>query len=84
MEASLVLSKDIIPVTDKGILVLQKCLDSSKDVPGSHSEAFPSSPHSGDQAVKIKVEEFSLVQDGEGPVPISFLQIKAEHEVSPL
>jgi hypothetical protein len=62
-------------VTDKGLVVLQNCLDSSKDVPGSHSEAFPSSPHSEDQAVKIKVEEFS-------PVPISFVDVKPEHEVS--
>jgi hypothetical protein len=64
------------------MLVLQNCLHSQKDVPGSHSEACASSSHDGDQAVSIKVEEFSDIEDREDPVPMTFVGVKAEHEVS--
>ncbi|XP_023704688.1 uncharacterized protein LOC111862998 isoform X4 [Cryptotermes secundus] len=51
-----------------------------KDEPGSHSEACPSLSHDGDQAVNIKVEEFSDIEDGEDPVPMTVVGIKAEYE----
>ncbi|PNF36704.1 hypothetical protein B7P43_G13310 [Cryptotermes secundus] len=51
-----------------------------KDEPSSHSEACPSWSHDGDQAVNIKVEEFSDIEDGEKPVPMTVVGIKAEHE----
>jgi hypothetical protein len=41
-----------------------------------------SSSHDGDQAVNIKVEEVSDVEDEEDPVPMTFVEIKVEHEVS--
>jgi hypothetical protein len=63
------------------MVVLQNCLDSQKDVPGSHCEARASSSHSV-QAVNIKVEEVSDVEDEEDPVPMTFMEIKFEHEVS--
>jgi hypothetical protein len=69
-------------MTDQGIVVLWNCLDSQKDAPGSHSEACLSSPHSGEQAVDIKVEEFSDVEVEDDPAPMTFIGIKAEHEVS--
>jgi hypothetical protein len=56
-------------------------LYSQKDIPGSHSETCASSSHS-DQAVNIKVEEVSDSEDGEDPVPMTFVEIKAEREVS--
>jgi hypothetical protein len=56
-------------------------LYSQKDIPGSHSEACASSSHDGHQAVSIKIEEFSDVED-EDPVPMTFVEIKVEHEVS--
>jgi hypothetical protein len=62
------------------MMVLQHCLDSQKDVPASHSEACASSSHS-DQAVDIKVE-VSDAEDEEDPAPMTFMEIKFEHEVS--
>jgi hypothetical protein len=64
------------------MMVLQNHLDSQKDVPGSHSEACLSSPQDGVQAVNIKVEEFSDIEDGEDLVPMTVVGIKAEHVVS--
>jgi hypothetical protein len=64
------------------MLVIHNCLDSQKGAPGSHSEAHTLSSHDGDQAVNIKVEEFSDVEDREDPVPMTFVGVKAEHEVS--
>jgi hypothetical protein len=69
-------------MTDKGMVLLQNCLDSQKNVPGLHNEACPSSSQDGDQAVNIKTEEFSDIADGEDPVPMTLTGIKAEHEVS--
>jgi hypothetical protein len=69
-------------MTDKGMVLLQNCLDSQKDVPGSHSDACLSLSQDGDQAVNIKAEEFSDIADGEDPVPKTLTGIKAEHEVS--
>jgi hypothetical protein len=57
-------------------------LYSQKGVSGSHGEACASSSHDGDQAVNIKVEEVSDVEDGEDPVPMTFVEIKVEHAVS--
>jgi hypothetical protein len=62
-------------------LVLQDSLDSQKDAPGSHSEACASST-GGIQAVNIKVEEFSDIEDREDPVPTTFMEVKFEDEVS--
>jgi hypothetical protein len=69
-------------MTDKGMVVLQNCLDSQRDVPGSHSEICASSSHDGDQAVNIKVEEFSEMEDWEDPVPMTVVEVKIEPEVS--
>jgi hypothetical protein len=69
-------------MTDDSVVVLQNCSDLEKDVSGSHSEACPSSSHSTDQAFNIKVEEVSDVEDGEDPVPVSFIGTNAERKVS--
>jgi hypothetical protein len=69
-------------VIDKVMMIFQDSLDSQKDVPGSHSEACVSPSHLGNQAVSIKVEEFSHVQDEEDPVPMAVVEIKVEPEVS--
>lgn len=57
-------------------------MNSQKDEPRSHSETHPSSSHDGDQAVKIKVEEFSDIEDREDPMPMTVVGMRAEHEVS--
>jgi hypothetical protein len=58
---------------DKGTYVLQNCTAFQKIEPRSSSETCPT-PCDENQIVDIKVEE--------GPVPITFPGIKAEHEVS--
>jgi hypothetical protein len=57
-------------------------LGSQKDAPGWHSEACGSSSLDGVHAVNIKVEEFSDAEDGENPVAMTAVGIKAKHEVS--
>jgi hypothetical protein len=79
MKVCPVVCNNIIAVTE---VVLQNCLDSQKDEPRAHSEACPSSSPDGVQAVNIKVEEFSDVEDREDPVPVTVVGIRAEHEVS--
>jgi hypothetical protein len=64
------------------MMVLQDSLDSQKDVSGSHSETCAPSSHDGVQAVNIKVEEASDVEDEEDPVPMKFMEVKLEDEVS--
>jgi hypothetical protein len=70
-------------MTDKGMVFLQNCLESLEDVPDLHSEVC-ALPSDVDQAVNIKTEKFPDVQDGEHPVPMTFVGIKAEREVSDL
>jgi hypothetical protein len=77
-----VLCNNVIAITDDSMMVLQNCLDSQKDVPGSHSEACSSWSLNGVQAVNIKVEAFSDIEDSKNSVPITVVGIKAEHEVS--
>ncbi|XP_033606779.1 uncharacterized protein LOC111862997 isoform X4 [Cryptotermes secundus] len=59
---------------------MMNCLNSQKEVPGSHSEACLSLSLSGVQAVNIKVEEVSDMEGGEDPVPMPVVGIKAAHE----
>jgi hypothetical protein len=73
---------NIIAMSEKGIMVSQNCLGSQKYVPGSHSEACSSSSISGVQAVKIKIEEFSDIEDSKDPEPMTVVGLKTEHEVS--
>jgi hypothetical protein len=70
-------------MTDKGLLVLQDCAHSQEDVPGSCTETCSTSSRDANQAINIKVEEVSDVEEEEeNPVPISFPGIKAERAVS--
>jgi hypothetical protein len=82
MKMYLVLCNNSTSIRDKGMVVLQNCLDSQRDVPGSHSEAFRSSSLDGDQAVNVKVEELSDVEYEEDHLPMTGVAIKAEPEVS--
>jgi hypothetical protein len=72
-------------MSDKGMVVLQDCVDLERCVPGSHSETCPGSSHDAEQAISsVKFEEVSGVQgeEEEDPVPVSCEAIKAELEVS--
>jgi hypothetical protein len=63
-------------MTYKGMLVLQDSAHSQEDVTGSCTETCPASSHDAHQAINIKVEEVSDVEEEEDPV------IKVEHAVS--
>jgi hypothetical protein len=67
-------------VIDKGVVVLQNCMDLLKDVPGSYSDTCLT-PHDGNQVIDIKVEEIIDIKE-ENPLSMTFPVIKAEHEVS--
>jgi CRISPR/Cas system CMR subunit Cmr6 (Cas7 group RAMP superfamily) len=57
-------------LSDKNMMALQ-----------NFGEMFPTS-HDADQAMNIKAEEVSDPEEEEDPMPITFLEIKAEPEVS--
>jgi hypothetical protein len=70
-------------MADKYMMVLQNCMDLEKRVPAPCSEPYPPSSHDANLAMNIKVEEVSDIEvEEEHPVPMSFIGIKAEHEVS--
>jgi hypothetical protein len=70
-------------MADKCTVVLQNCMDLQKHVPGTCNVTYPASSHDANQAMNIKVEEVSDVEmEEEHPVPMTFVGIKAEHEVS--
>jgi hypothetical protein len=62
-------------------VVLQNLADLEKGQ-GLCSEICPASSHDAYEAVSIKAEESSDVEEEEYPVPITFPRIKAEPEVS--
>jgi hypothetical protein len=66
---------------DKGIMVLQYCVDFLKVEPGLSDETCPTSCHDGTQ-VGIRVEVSDTPQEVEDPLLITLPGIKAEHEVS--
>jgi hypothetical protein len=65
-----------ITVTDKYIVVLQKCMDVLEFASVEYSETCLES-----QSIDIKVEEAAGIQDEEHPVLITSPVIKAEQEV---
>jgi hypothetical protein len=69
-------------MTDKVMWVLQDCAHSQEDIPGSYAETCPACSNDAHQAISIKVEEVSVVEENENAVPITFPGIKAEHAVS--
>jgi hypothetical protein len=58
------------------MVVLQKCMDLMKVVPGSYSETHPTSYDD------IKVEEVTDIQEEEEDPLLTFPVIKEQHEVS--
>jgi hypothetical protein len=56
-------------------------VDLEKGVPCPYGETYRTSDDAN-QAMNIKAEETSDVEVDEGPVPITFPEIKAEPEVS--
>jgi hypothetical protein len=64
-------------MTDKGMLVLQACMNSQKSAPGSYIETCPAY-----HSINMKVEEVSDVEEEEDPLQISFPGTEAEHAVS--
>jgi hypothetical protein len=62
---------------DKGMVVLQNCMDLPEVLPGSGSETC----HDENMVISIKAEDVTDVQEDEHPLLITFPIIKAEQEV---
>jgi hypothetical protein len=64
---------------NKDVMVLQNCTNSAME----RDPCGEPNPTYGDasQAINIEVEEASDAEEEEGPVPITFPEIKAEPEV---
>jgi hypothetical protein len=69
-------------VMRKGTVILQSCIVSPEDVPGSSSETNITSSDVRHGVIRIKVEEDSdvTIKVEEVPEPISFPPIKVEPE----
>jgi hypothetical protein len=65
-----------------GLILLQKDVDLRKVIPGSYCETHQTSCNDGNEGNNIKVEEVTVIQQEEEPLPIEFSKIKAEQEVS--
>jgi hypothetical protein len=62
-------------------VVLQICTDILKDEPGLCNETCPTS-HDGSQAIDVKFQKGSDIEEDDDPVAITFPALKPEHEVS--
>jgi hypothetical protein len=68
-------------LVDKYQMFLQNYTDSENDLLGLCGETYATSDDA-DQAMNVKAEEVSDHEGEEDPVPIPFLEIKAEPKVS--
>jgi hypothetical protein len=66
---------------DKGIVLLQNCMDFQKDMQDSCSEMCPTS-RDANQIINVKVEDVSHTEEEEVPVPLKYSGIKTELVVS--
>jgi hypothetical protein len=66
---------------NKDVMVLQNYTNLEKVVLSPCGETYPVSDDA-DQAMNIKAEEVSDIDEEEDPVPVTFPKIKAEPEVS--
>jgi hypothetical protein len=69
-------------VSDNYFVALQHDNAVEKDIPGLSTEALPVSSREANQLMIMKVDEVSDMQEEAVPVPIPWLMIKAECEVS--
>jgi hypothetical protein len=67
-------------MTDKDFIFSQNLINSAMELRDPCSEMNPTSGDAS-QAINIKVEEVSDAGEEEGPVPITFPEIKTEPEV---
>jgi hypothetical protein len=68
-------------MVDTALVVLQNSTDLEK-LQGPQSEICPASSHDAYQAISIKVEKLSDLEDEDDLTPTAFPGIKAEREVS--
>jgi len=64
------------------MLVLQNCVDLWKHEPSLCVETCHTSSGDCNQVIGIKVEEVISIKEEEDPEPISFPEIKTEHDIS--
>jgi hypothetical protein len=72
---------DSIGMIHISMVVLQKCTDILKDEPGLCSETCLTA-HDGNQAIDVKFQKGSDIEEEDDPVAITFPALKAEQEVS--
>jgi hypothetical protein len=65
----------------KDMMVLQNSANAEIDVLGSYGEVYPTC-HDSNRALNVRAEEASDAGEEEQPVPITFVEVKAEPEVS--
>jgi hypothetical protein len=66
---------------DKDVMFLQNYINREKDMLSPCGETYPTSDDAS-QARDIKAEEVSNAEEEEDPVPMTFIKVKAEAEVS--
>jgi hypothetical protein len=64
------------------MVVLQNCVDLQDHNSDLHSETCHTSSGDCNQVTGIKVEEVISIKEEEGQEPISYSEIKTEHEVN--
>jgi hypothetical protein len=83
VQNGLISCKERTAMADKCMLVLQDRTDLERRVPAPCSETYATSYHDAKQPMNIKVEAVSDIEvEEEHPLPMLFIGIKAEHEVS--
>jgi hypothetical protein len=82
MKVQPILCNDDTVMTDKAMVILQHCVDSLEVVPGSYCETYLISSRDENEAVSIKVESETDIQEEKDPLMITVPVIKTKHEVS--
>jgi hypothetical protein len=67
---------------DKGMVILQSCMDLQKVGSHSYSETCLTSFHVGNQVTYMKVEDVTDIQEEDDPLSTALPVIKTEYEVS--
>jgi hypothetical protein len=65
----------------KDMMVLQNNTNAEIDVPCLCGEVYPTC-HDSNQALNLKAEEASDAEEEAQPMPVTFVEVKAEPEVS--
>jgi hypothetical protein len=68
-------------ISEKDVMVFQSYTNSENILVDPYGETYPAS-HDANQAMNVKAEAVSDAEEEEDPVPVTYIEIKAEPEVS--